>query len=842
LLDCPLKLREPPRICKYMAAFPFPRTATFACDRQPCDQKQQMPKSTSVELQARFLSALLQEREVQPRASLLAHQIVEILPGAAAVVYLLQQDEHGGNVQWSPKAVAGDIHLDDAAIPMESGTLGHLARESQPLLLSGSTLVREDYAHLHARRTLLSLACVPMMINESLIGAVEVATFDEELDESEASGLVELVDYAAPAFSSATRYEAERNSHLESISRLTQLYDVEKVFNSTLEMDELNPIITAKVREILEAQAVNLWMVKDDQELLLMDRSGEDPTRPVGTAEKSGEGYIAEVSDSGEPLLIDDPTDERLQRRNAGHDGAIFSVIVAPVVAKEFQVGLIEAINKRDGTPFSEDDLFLLNSIAETAASALNNAGMLQAERKVQILETLVKVSAEITSTLDLDRVLDAIVTGPGAVIPYERAAIALEERGRLKIRAITGMPRINPQDPNVVRLQDILEWASLSNEPVSFSQQGDEFEDPRQETKAKFGKYFAESGMRGFYAVPLADDDGRVGTLSFESSDPDFIGPAHLEMIKILSAQATVALRNASLYREVPFIDLLKPVLDKKRKFLALEKRRRAALVAAAAAALLFLLIFPLPLRVVGDAIVSPAESALIQPEVEGTVQKVLVREGDAVTAGATLATLSDWQYRAQRAGAQAKYDTAISQMNRALNSNDGGEAGIQRIQADFWASELSRARERLERTQLRSPINGVVATQHVEDLVGRKLMPGDPVAEIVDTSRAIVDVAIDADDVLLLHPGEKASIKLEGFPTRTFHGEVTVVSPRSKVEGADRFFFARVLVPNPDGAIRDGMAGRGKVVTGWSPAGKVLFRRPAIWIWSKLWSWFGW
>ena len=745
-------------------------------------------------------------------------------------------------MQWSPKAVAGDIHLDDAAIPMESGTLGHLARESQPLLLSGSTLVREDYAHLHARRTLLSLACVPMMINESLIGAVEVATFDEELDESEASGLAELVDYAAPAFSSATRYEAERNSHLESISRLTQLYDVEKVFNSTLEMDELNPIITAKVREILEAQAVNLWMVKDDQELLLMDRSGEDSTRPVGTAEKSGEGYIAEVSDSGEPLLIDDPADERLQRRNAGHDDGGFLCDCRPVVAKEFQVGLIEAINKLDGTPFSEDDLFLLNSIAETAASALNNAGMLQAERKVQILETLVKVSAEITSTLDLDRVLDAIVTGPGAVIPYERAAIALEERGRLKIRAITGMPRINPQDPNVVRLQDILEWASLSNEPVSFSQHGDEFEDPRQETKAKFGKYFAESGMRGFYAVPLADDDGRVGTLSFESSDPDFIGPAHLEMIKILSAQATVALRNASLYREVPFIDLLKPVLDKKRKFLALEKRRRAALVAAAAAALLFLLIVPLPLRVVGDATVSPAESALIQPEVEGTVQKVLVREGDAVSAGATLATLSDWQYRAQLAAAQAKYDTAISQMNRALNSNDGGEAGIQRIQADFWASEVSRARERLERTQLRSPINGVVATQHVEDLAGRKLMPGDTVAEIVDTSRAIVDVAIDADDVLLLHPGEKASIKLEGFPTRTFHGEVTVVSPRSKVEGADRFFFARVLVPNPDGAIRDGMQGRGKVVTGWSPAGKVIFRRPAIWIWSKLWSWFGW
>ncbi len=405
-----------------------------------------MPKSTSVDVQARFLSALLQEREVQPRAFLLAQQITEILPGAAAVVYLLEDDQE--ITRWSPKAVAGDIHLDDDAIPIDSGTLGLLARESQPLLLSGANLVREDYAHLHARRSLLSLAYVPMIVNQTLIGAVEAATFDDVINPSDLSGLVELVEYAAPAFSSAVHYEGERNSHLESISRLTQLYDVEKVFNSTLEMDELNPIITAKVRELLEAQAVNLWLVKDEQELLLMDRAGEDATCEVGASEKTGEGYVSAVSDSGEPLIIEDAADERLQRRNAGREDGIFSAMVAPLVAKGFEVGVIEVINKLNGTPFDEDDLFLLSSIAETAASALNNAGMLQAERKVEILETLVKVSAEITSTLDLDRVLDAVVTGPGAVIPYERAAIALEERGRLKVRAITGMPRINPAGP----------------------------------------------------------------------------------------------------------------------------------------------------------------------------------------------------------------------------------------------------------------------------------------------------------------------------------------------------------------------------------------------------------
>jgi RND family efflux transporter MFP subunit len=264
--------------------------------------------------------------------------------------------------------------------------------------------------------------------------------------------------------------------------------------------------------------------------------------------------------------------------------------------------------------------------------------------------------------------------------------------------------------------------------------------------------------------------------------------------------------------------------------------------LVTAVALGLIFLAVFPLPLRVDGPAMVAPAHTAPVQPEVAGVIQGVNVREGDQVTQGEVLATLGDWQYRGELAAAQAKYATAISQMDRALSSDDGAEAGILRAQADYAASQLARARELVDKTQLRSPINGRVSTAHLEDMAGRSMNPGDTFADIVDTSTAAIDVAIDDMDAGLLKQGESVAVKLEGLPSRTFRGVVVVVSPKGELEESQRLFYARLLVPNNDGSIRAGMQGRGKIMTGWRPAGWVLFRHPILWIWSKLWSWFGW
>jgi len=272
------------------------------------------------------------------------------------------------------------------------------------------------------------------------------------------------------------------------------------------------------------------------------------------------------------------------------------------------------------------------------------------------------------------------------------------------------------------------------------------------------------------------------------------------------------------------------------------MEKRRRTLFMALGAAALFFLVACPLPLRVDGDAVVAPGQRALVQPEVEGVIAKVFVREGQSVEKGQVLAEMEAWNLRSALAEAESKLEIALLEMNRALAANDGTEAGVHRVQADYWKAEVGRDRELLDKAQLRSPISGTVATPHVEDFAGRKLTRGDNFAEVVDTSRAIVDVAIDDVDAGLLKTGQRASVKLNSYPTRVFHGDVTVVSPKAELLHETPVFFARVGVSNPDGAIRAGMEGRGKVRIGWYPSAYVFFRRPVLWLYAKIWSWVGW
>lgn len=791
-----------------------------------------MSRPAPTDIFSELATGLLTDLELNPRARQVVKTVAGLLPGSAVVLYTLDSEPAQN---WTARAVAGEVIRPGSTLPATTGVLGQVVELRRVLRLRAQDLPRAQYLHLDVRHELSDLCYAPLLLRGQLLGCLEILHYvhagSEPIDEDL---LARIADAAAAAIHSARTYEAERNAGLAAVSRMAQLYDIEKIFCATLEMNALLPVICGKVKELTEAAIVNLWMVDADH-LKLMQQAGTGAAQKPGDRTGGGTSLVEQIAEDGEPRLSpavsDEPTaDTSLLSPEMAvgliHDGSL--------------VGVLQAIRPAGNKPYTEDDLFVLTQVADSAAQALHNSSLLEAERKIATLQMLVSISQEITSTLNQQEVLRAIVDQPHRLFEYERCALALEDRMRLRLRAVSGKERTDESSPEFAPLLRILEWVSALEIEVHIIDHGGEINDPRPETREKFRRYFDQTGMRGFYALPLADEQGRLGVLAFESSDPDFLTELHLESIKLLAGQATVALRNATLFKEVPFIGLLEPMLQRKRRWLATAQRRRMLVLACLGAVLLLLV--PVPLRLSGDALVGPSQTQSVRAEEDGVVSQVFVHEGETVPAGTALVQMADWTQRANLASVQARYNTAETEAARALVANDPTGAGVHQQEANYLRAEMTRTHEELARTTVLTVLPGTVTTPHTEDLVGRRVLAGDPLLEMVSTAEMMVDVAVSQSDVLMVRPDDEVRIKLDSLPLRTLQGRVVRVSNSAEVNGSDRVFYARVSVPNPQGRIRPGMQGLAKINVGLRPLGEWMLRTPALWVWSKLWSWFSW
>jgi RND family efflux transporter MFP subunit len=789
------------------------------------------------------MDALLSAADSSVRARLLAVAAVEEVADSACLVHRAMEAEDGTTLV--PVGMAGAVSLGSDLLAAESALVaGFFAGRMEPVVYVGSEVPREEYAHVLVTRTIASLAYLPFFHAGKLAGVMEVLAFGTPMGRAEMEGLVELVGLAGPAMVAAEKMERQMQDLLDSVHRMSQLYDLEKSLNATLELDEVMAMAPAKTAAMLECQAMHLWLF-DGDELRLMAAHGEDATVTGGMTQSPEEGYVAAMAEEGEPLLIADAEDQRLVQRNAvleqmpveQRTPPVTNVVVVPLMQDEAEVGVLEAVNRGGGRAFDEDDQFFLSAMAETVSHALKNASLMHAERKLEILETLVHVSSEITSTLRLDRLLQILVNSPQSVLPYELCAIALDNKGNLQLKAVSGMASIPMGDAQVDRLQELMRWLSGESSALHVRQT----KDTDEEIAEAVAMYFERSGYRALYGLPLVDDQGRVGLLLYAASDPDFLDTAQIEMIKILSGQATVAIRNALLYREVPLIGLLEPLMQKKRALLRTSGKRRLVYGAAGAVVVLFLVFCPLPMRVAGEAVVEPEHLVTVASPADGNVATVSAREGERVDAGTLLGTMNDWQWKADLAAAEAKYKTAELTMEASL-ARGSAEAGADREQAEFLRAEVARAESRVESAELRSPIDGIVATPALQSASGEHLNAGDTFAKVLDVSSVVVDVQVAQSDVALVRPGDHAAIKLDSYPQHTWKGEVGMVSPVAQTIEDARTFAARVPLPNRAATLRAGMSGRGKIFIGFRPAGYVLLRTPGMWAWQTLWNWIGW
>ena len=200
-------------------------------------------------------------------------------------------------------------------------------------------------------------------------------------------------------------------------------------------------------------------------------------------------------------------------------------------------------------------------------------------------------------------------------------------------------------------------------------------------------------------------------------------------------------------------------------------------------------------------------------------------------------VATLDDGDYQAAAAQARSDFDIARNEFAQSQASGDTSELARAAARLEETRARAAVAEENLAQTKIRAPAAGVLITPHLEDRIGQAVASGAELCVIADTRSAEVEVAIREIDASLLRESEDVAVKLNSYPSRVFKGKIGRVSPVVREEGEDRFILAEALIDNGGGMIRPGMLGNAKVSTGTRRLGYAVLRKPARWLWAKLW-----
>jgi transcriptional regulator with GAF, ATPase, and Fis domain/multidrug resistance efflux pump len=743
----------------------------------------------------------------------------------------------------------------DCAVPEETvrplakkaGRKGDLLSETlarkAPVIARGNEVTGDRMQHFGEPSPIAAaeVFCVSFTLDNQRIGLLELVRRNATTPAAQAGQAHLLSAVAAMASSAAAamvRAQAGSESQLAAINRLMQLYDVSQAFHSTLELDGLVPIVANRIASILEAPHCRIWLAQAGEKAIVCAFP-----EPEGDGDRLEEGAAIpwKVFESGESALIPDVREDE----HAGSieefygPGQAGSVIAAPLTVDDTALGVVEAIREPGGTPFAEDDRDFLEELGRQAAIALRNCNLFQAEKKAAELGALLDISREITSTLDLDRVLATIVNRADAIVPAERCAILLAEGTRLELRAVSGHLEIDRKAPHIQDLEAILSWAHMGGQGMYVSEQDGQIETEREETREKFRRYFERSGMKTFVSIPLKDEEGHLGTLSVESGTPYFVTEDQLEVFNILANQATVAVRNASLYRQIPLINLMQPIAGWRARLKKIPRWSRLRAGAAAAAVLLALVLVPWNMKIAGRVVVLPEKSSLVTAEIEGVVEAIYVREGDRVHRGQLVATQIDRERRLRVEEARARYEVAdqeVAQHEAALEPVPARQA---RTRRDRLREEFAIVSQDLEKTRIASPVDGVVLTPRLERRVGTRLDRGEVLCRIADMSDIGLEILVRESDLAYVREGQRVRVKIDSFPTETLHARVDLLGHQVTEEQGGRYVTVRARMEAGGRVLRTGMVGRAKIETGYRSVGYVLLRRPVRYLWLIFWSW---
>jgi len=329
-------------------------------------------------------------------------------------------------------------------------------------------------------------------------------------------------------------------------NQLVLLHQVGTATATILDPDELLKRTAELVQEAFGYQHIGLFLLSDDEQaVVMMARAGEYADQfPADHRLKMGQGMVGCVAEHGELLLANDVTAEPRFRQPAV-EMDIGSEISMPIIVGQKVIGVID-VQSQQTDAFDENDVLVLETMADQLASALYNAHLFAERRAQQLLaEALRDTGAELARSLDPDQVMNQILEHVGRVVPHDAANIMLIQDGYAHITYWRGYTADYEEFFQTYRFT--LESSNLQGMITT----GTSYLIADTATFADWVQRPETAWTRSHVAAPLLVQGEVIGFLNLDSQTPGFFNEGHAQRLQAFANLAAVSLTNARLYEQ---------------------------------------------------------------------------------------------------------------------------------------------------------------------------------------------------------------------------------------------------------------------------------------------------
>ena len=316
---------------------------------------------------------------------------------------------------------------------------------------------------------------------------------------------------------------------------------------SLLDMNELLSQVATLIKRQLNFGYIGIFLLDaNGEKLTVSTQAGHEftPNEHKTTVRLDMAGSIPTAAKMRQAIVVDNLASLYVADRHPFVLPNMLSELSLPLY---FGGELLGVMNIQSGhsNAFGQDNLTMLQSLADQVAIAIKNARLYrQQEIRYQLISTLNEIGRALSSTLNLEEVLDLILENLSTLVSYNRTAVFLHRQDALELMASRGFPS-TAQNLRIPITEDEGVFLRIyhTKQPLAI---------PDVNLYPGWKQVGTLPSARAWLGIPLLRQDEVVGMLSLAREAVEPYTPDEIDLTVAFANQAALALQNARLYNRV--------------------------------------------------------------------------------------------------------------------------------------------------------------------------------------------------------------------------------------------------------------------------------------------------